>query len=133
VADAPSTPGPYAGVVFSVQTGSSLATATAPLWANFGDDLTLWREGNVVHWSYDGQTVIVAQQPDGAATASFVDTPGLDAVSGTAASAVYRRTAERRYHLTDDSARAMVSDMIAFFSGEREPLFTFTGARSLDA
>jgi hypothetical protein len=119
--------------VFSVQTGSSLATATAPLWANFGDDLTLWREGNVVHWSYDGQTVIVAQQPDGAATASFVDTPGLDAVSGTAASAVYRRTAERRYHLTDDSARAMVSDMIAFFSGEREPLFTFTGARSLDA
>ena len=77
--------------------------------------------------------MIVAQQPDGAATASFVDTPGLDAVSGTAASAVYRRTAERRYHLTDDSARAMVSDMIAFFSGEREPLFTFTGARSLDA
>jgi hypothetical protein len=26
----------------------------------------------------------------------------------------------------------MVGDMIAFFSGEREPIFTFTGARSLD-
>ena len=74
--------GPYAWNVISVQTGSSLATATAPLWANFGDDLTLWRDGNVVHWSYDGQTVIVAQQADGAATASFVDTPSVDVVSG---------------------------------------------------
>jgi hypothetical protein len=133
VADAGSDPSPYAWSVISVQTSSSLATATAPLWANFGDDLTLWRDGNVVHWSYDGQTVIVEQQADGAATASFVDTPGIDAVSGTGASAVYRRTADRRYHLTEDSCRAMVSDMIAFFSGEREPFFTFTGARSLEA
>ena len=119
--------------MFSAQPVSSLATAAAPLWANFGDDLTLWRDGNVVHWSYDGQTVIVAQQADGAATAAFVDAPGIDAVSGTAAAAVYRRTAERRYHLTEESCRAMVGDMIAFFSGEREPFFTFTGARSLDA
>ena len=44
-----------------------------------------------------------------------------------------RRTAERRYHLTEESCRAMVSDMIAFFSGEREPFFTFVDARSLDA
>jgi hypothetical protein len=133
VADAARASWPYAWTVFSAQTGFSLANATAPLWANFGDDLTLWRDGNVVHWSYDGQTVIVEQQADGAATASFVDTPGIDVVSGTGASAVYRRTAERRYHLTEDSSRAMVSDMIAFFSGEREPLFTFTGARSLEA
>jgi hypothetical protein len=123
----------YARTVISVQTGSNLATATAPLWANFGDDLTLWRDGNVVHWSYDGQTVIVEQQADGVATASFVDTPGIDVVSGTGASAVYRRTADRRYQFTEDSCRAMVSDMVAFFSGEREPFFTFTGARSLDA
>lgn len=119
--------------MFSAQTGSSLAAATAPLFANFGDDLTLWRDGNVVHWSYDGQTVIVSQADDGAATASFVDAPGLDQVSGAAASAIYRRSTDRRYHLTEESCRAMVSDMIAFFSGEREPLFTFTGARSLDA
>jgi len=119
--------------VFSVQTAASLAAATAPLFSNFGDDLTLWRDGNVVHWSYDGQTIVVEQQSDGAATASFVDAPGVDVVSGAAASAIYRRTAERRYHLTEDSCRAMVGDMIAFFSGEREPLFTFTGARSLDA
>jgi hypothetical protein len=51
------------------QTGSSLAAATAPLFSSFGEDLTLWRDGNVVHWSYDGQTVIVAQRADGAATA----------------------------------------------------------------
>lgn len=133
MADARPHPLTYALSVISVQTSSSLATATAPLWANFGDDLTLSRDGNVVHWSYDGQSVIVEQQADGAATASFVDTPGIDVVSGTGASAVYRRTADRRYHLTEDSCRAMVSDMIAFFSGEREPFFTFTGARSLEA
>ncbi len=130
MADAEALPAPYAGVVFS-QTGSSLAAATAPLFSNFGDDLTLWRDGNVVHWSYDGQTVVVAQREDGAATASFVDVAGIDEVSGTAASAVYRRTAERCYQMTDESCKAMVGDMIAFFSGEREPFFTFTGARSL--
>lgn len=124
---------PYAGNVISPQTSSSLAAATAPLFSNFGDALTLWRDGNVVHWSYEGQTVIVAQQADGAATASFVDVPGLDEVSGSPSSAIYRRTAERRYQLTPDSCRAMVGDMIAFFSGEREPFFTFVGARSLDA
>jgi hypothetical protein len=115
------------------QTRSSLAAATAPLFSSFGEDLTLWRDGDVVHWSYDGQTVIVAQRADGAATASFVDTPGVDEVSGSAASAVYRRSAERCYQMTDESCRAMVSDMMAFFSGEREPFFTFTGTRSLDA
>ena len=75
--------------------------------------------------------MVVAQREDGAATASFVDVAGIDEVSGTAASAVYRRTAERCYQMTDESCKAMVGDMIAFFSGEREPFFTFTGARSL--
>jgi hypothetical protein len=133
VADAACGPGTYAGIVFSATTSSSLAAATAPLFSSFGENLTLWRDGNVVHWAYEGQTVIVAQQADGAATASFVDVPGVDAVSGSAASAIYRRTAERRYQLTEESCRAMVADMMAFFSGEREPFFTFTGARSLDA
>jgi hypothetical protein len=119
--------------VFSAQSSNSLAAAAAPLFTNFGDDLTLHRDGNVVHWSYDGQTVIVAQQPDGAATASFVDAPVLDHVGGSRESAVYRRTAERCYRFTEESTRAMVGDMIAFFSGEREPFFTFTGTRSPDA
>jgi hypothetical protein len=124
---------PYARNVISAQSPSSLAAATAPLFSSFGDSLTLWRDGNVVHWSYEGQTVIVAQQADGAACATFVDAPAVDVVSGSNVSAIYRRTAERRYQMTVDSCRAMVSDMMAFFSGEREPIFTFTGARSLDA
>jgi hypothetical protein len=110
-----------------------LAAATAPLFSSFGDDLTLWRDGNVVHWSYDGQTVIVEQQPDGAATASFVDAPATDEVSRAQVAAIYRRTATRCYHLTEESCKAMVGDIIAFFSGEREPFFTFVDARSLDA
>src|ERR1700749_4396868 len=107
---------PYAMNVISAQSSSSLAAATAPLFSSFGDDLTLWRDGNVVHWAYEGQTVIVAQRADGAATASFVDVPGIDEVSGSGTSAVYRRSAERCYQMTDESCRAMVSDMIAFFS-----------------
>jgi hypothetical protein len=46
---------------------------------------------------------------------------------------VYRRAVERRYQLTVDGCRSMVSDMSAFFSGEREPFFTFVEARLLDA
>jgi hypothetical protein len=133
VAGAAPVRGPYAKDVISPQSSTNLAAATAPLFSSFGDSLTLWRDGNVVHWSYEGQTVIVAQQDDGAATASFVDAPGIDQVSGTSTSAIYRRTAERSYRFTEESTRAMVADMMAFFSGEREPFFTFTGARSLDA
>ncbi len=124
---------PYAWNVISAHSSSNLAAATAPLFSSFGDNLTLWRDGNVVHWSYEGQTVIVAQQADGAAMATFVDAPTVDGVSGSQVSGIYRRTADRCYQMTADSCRAMVGDMMAFFSGEREPIFTFTGARSLDA
>jgi hypothetical protein len=133
MADVPLGQTPYAGPVFNAHTAANLAAVTAPLFSSFGDDLTLWRDGNVVHWSYDGQTVVVEQQPDGAATASFVDAPAIDEVSGAQIAAIYRRTATRCYHLTEESGKAMVGDMIAFFSGEREPFFTFVDARSLDA
>lgn len=119
--------------MFSSHSASPLAAAAAPLISNFGDELTLWRDGDAAHWSYDGQTVIVEQQSDGAVAASFVDVPSLDEVSGAQASAEYRRSVDRRYQLTTDGCRAMVADMTAFFSGEREPFFTFVGARLLDA
>ena len=119
--------------MFTPQTASALASATAPLLSSFGEDLTLWRDGNVVHWSYEGQTVIVAQQADSSVAASFVDAPVVDVVSGSPASAVYRRAVDRCYHLTVDGCRAMVGDMSAFFSGDREPFFTFVEARLLDA
>jgi hypothetical protein len=124
---------PYAGSVLNVSISANLAAATAPLFSSFGDDLTLWRDGNAAHWSYDGQTVIVEQQPDSSMTASFVDAPANDEVSQTPVTAIYRRLGSRSYHLTEDSCKAMVADMIAFFSGEREPLFAFVGANSLDA
>ena len=133
MADAPPLPAPYAEDVLNASSGINLTAVAAPLFSSFGDDLTLWRNGNVVHWSYDGQTVIVEQQADGAATASFVDAPSFDEISKSPASAVYRRTADRPYHLTEESSRAMVGDMIAFLSGEREPFFTFVGADILDA
>ncbi len=132
MADAASRPAGYAGNVFSLP-GSPLASAAAPLISSFGDDLTLWRDGDVAHWSYDGQTVVVEQQSDGAVCASFVDTPTVDAISGQPAAAEYRRAVGRRYQLTPDGCRAMVADMTAFFLGEREPFFTFVGARLLDA
>src|ERR1700679_3366855 len=100
VAGATPAPEPYARTVISAQSSSSLAAATAPLFSSFGDSLTLWRDGNVVHWSYEGQTVIVAQQADGAASATFVDAPTVDGVSGSNVSAIYRRTAERCYQMT---------------------------------
>lgn len=133
MAHAPAFPSGYHWGVLNVQSGINLAAVTAPLFSNFGDNLSLCRDGNVVHWSYDGQTVIVEQQADGAATAAFVDAPSYDEISKNPASAIYHRTCERRYHLTEESCRALVGDMIAFFSGEREPFFTFVGARSLDA
>lgn len=119
--------------VFNAYIAGNLAAATAPLFSSFGDDLILWRDGNVVHWSYDGQTVVVEQQGDGATTATFVDAPATDEISRTNVAAIYRRTTGRSYHLTEESCKAMVSDIIAFFSGEREPFFTFVDARSLDA
>jgi hypothetical protein len=50
VADAASVPTAYAENVFSLP-GSALASAAAPLISSFGDDLTLWRDGDVAHWS----------------------------------------------------------------------------------
>jgi len=105
------------------QTSSSLAAATRSLWANFGSDLTLCRDGNVVQWSYEGQMVIVAQQADGCATASFVDVPATDEVGGETISAIYRRTIERSYQMTPDSCSAMVSDRSRSSRSEREPFF----------
>jgi hypothetical protein len=133
MADAGSVRTRHTEIVFTAHSATNLAAATAPLFSSFGDDLRLWRDGNVVHWSYDGQTVVVEQQSDGGARAMFVDAPATDEISQSQVSAIYRRSAGRSYHLTEESCKAMVADIIAFFSGEREPFFTFVDARSLDA
>jgi len=71
----------------------SLADAMASLTERFGDDLTLWREGRTACWRYDDQSVLITAGPDGTVDATFVDRPSRDAVSGTAAVAIYRRAA----------------------------------------
>ncbi len=120
---------PYTQGVFNGPSAQAFAAASAPLISNFGEGLTLWRDGNVVHWSYDGQTIVVTLQFDGTVEAAFVDRPASDAVSGRDAQALYARTGGRPYRLTSGGCAAMVADMMAFFAGEREPAFTFTGFR----
>jgi hypothetical protein len=129
VADAPTRGGVYNRAVFNGPAAEAFAAATAPLISNFGESLTLWREDNVVHWSYDAQSVVVALQADGTLEATFVDRPGTDAISGGETAVVYRRLGERPYLLTPAGCSTMVADMIAFFSGDREPLFSFAGLR----
>ena len=129
MADVPLGQTPYPQGVFNAHTAANLAAATAPLFSNFGDDLTLWRDGNVVHWSYDRQSIVVSLQFDGSVDATFFDRPGTDEISGTEVAAVYRRKGDRAYRLTPSGCTTMVADMMAFFSGDREPLFTFAGLR----
>jgi hypothetical protein len=118
--------------VFSPLAAQAFASATQPLLANFGDGLTLWRDGSVVHWSYEGQTVIVELQHDGALDATFLDCASEDAVSHDAMRLVYRRQSGWPYRLTAEGSKAMVGDMMAFFSGDREPIFAFVGAQPAD-
>ena len=129
MADAPEPSRSYTWEVFNGSSAQAFAAATAPLISNFGENLTLVRDGNVVHWSYDRQSIVVALQFDGTVEATFFDRPGTDEISGTEISASYRRTGDRAYRMTPGGCTAMVADMMAFFSGDREPLFTFTGLR----
>jgi hypothetical protein len=115
--------------VFNGPAAQAFAAATAPLISSFGEDLTLWRDGNVVHWSYEGQSIVVELQHDGTVGATFFDRPGIDEVSGTESAAVYRRIGDGTYRLTPAGCSTMVADMMAFFSGDREPIFSFVGLR----
>lgn len=103
-----------------------LADALVPLTNRFGDELALWRDENLVHWSYDGHAAIVELCPGGALEATFVERPSTDQVTGSPAVAVYR--GQSPYRLSPEGCSHMVSDMIAFFSGTREPRFTFVSA-----
>lgn len=112
---------------------ASFSAATAPLIAAFGDRLTLWRDGNRVQWSCEGQAVIVELQADGSLDATFVDRAALDGVSGQLASAVYRRNTGIAYRMSGDGSKRMVADMAAFFEGTREPLFAFVDALEVES
>jgi len=110
----------------------SFSAATAPLVAQFGDRLTLWRDGNRVQWSCEGQSVVVELLADGSLDATFIDAPMYEAVKGAPAAAIFRRDTGIAYRLTSDGCSRMIADMTAFFTGTREPLFSFVDAEAVD-
>jgi hypothetical protein len=97
------------------------------LTSTFGDGITLARHGNAVQWSYAGQSAVVELRPGGALEATFVARPVLDGVTSSAVAGVYRNTGSR-YRLSPEGCSRMVSDMVDFFQGTREPRFTFVNA-----
>jgi hypothetical protein len=101
-----------------------LAESVAPLASKFGDRLSLVRDRNCVQWSYDGHAAIVEFQPGNELRATFVAAAVVDAISSRPVCAVYRAR-PHRYRLTPESSSRMVADMLAFFSGVREPQFEF--------
>jgi hypothetical protein len=106
--------------------GAWLSKLAEPLTSKFGDGLTLCRDGDRVRWGFAGQSTIVELLPNGKMLATFVDREGIDAVSKRPAAGVYQTFAS--YALTPASCSRMVADMADFFSGVREPKFTFFDA-----
>lgn len=102
-----------------------LAESTAPLTAKFGDRLTLSRDGNVAQWSYSGQSALVELRADGTIEATYVGQAVVDAVSTELVSPVYCRRGGHVYRMTAEGCSRMVADIMEFFSGTREPGFTF--------
>jgi hypothetical protein len=109
----------------------SLTDALAPLESAFGDRLTLCRNGNVVEWSFEGQSAVVELHADATLGATFIDRPAFEAVSRSFAAPVYHRTSAIEYRMTPEGCTRMVDDLLAFFSGTREPLFRFAAAVDL--
>ncbi len=109
------------------ESGSWLSELTLPLQTIFGTDLALTREENAVRWSYGDDSAFVELHSSGAAVAKFISHAMVDAASGAPLCAVYAAP-NRTYPLTRPGIARMVDDMTEFFSGTREPRFTFVDA-----
>ena len=120
--------GGYAGGMSYTAPASWLTDALAPLDDAFGTRLGFARDGSSACWSFDGHRAIVEQTAAGRIEARFMTAPEIDAVSGRPLAAVYTREAGG-YPLSAAGCERMVADMMAFFSGIREPRFTFVDAR----
>jgi hypothetical protein len=111
---------------------SSSASATwlsgivAPLAEKFGSDITVSRAGNMVCWGYDGQSAVLEMTTDGTLCATFIDSETTDIVSASPVAAAYRTGSS--YALTRAGCGRMVTDLVDFFSGVREPKFRFIDA-----
>ena len=104
-----------------------LAEALAPLDRAMGDRVRFSRAGRAAQWSFEGHAAIVELGGTGRIVARFMGPPAVDAVSGQPSTPVYLRY-EHGYALTKAGCERMVADMVAFFSGTREPRFTFVAA-----
>jgi hypothetical protein len=108
------------------------ADVMAPLTQNFGDRLAIFRERDRVMWTLDEQSVVVDIRAPHTIGAIFVDRPATDAVSSLLAAGIYHASGAD-YQLTAEGATRLVDDMVAFFSGVREPRFAFVTAHILEA
>ena len=95
---------------------SWLTQTLAPLETALGRRIAFARDGDCACWSFEGQRAIVEMAGQDALRAHFV-----------ASAAVYAR--DGGYPLTPAGCERMVADMIDFFSGVREPRFTFVDIR----
>ena len=120
-------PARYSGDVVSFDAAPWLPDAFEPLISRLGNDLTVRRDGSTVHWGYDGLWAVVELRADGRLEAMFVERPSVDRVTATLAAPVYRRPGFG-YALSPESCAHMATDLADFFSGTREPRFTFVGA-----
>ena len=80
----------------------------------------------MVCWGYDGQSAVIELASNGTMHATFIDLERIDVVSASPAAAVYRGAAT--YALNQSSCARLVADLVDFFSGMREPKFTFIDA-----
>ena len=104
-----------------------LADALIPLGATYGSRLRFTRDGGTARWSYDDLTAEVELRDGERIAARFVGAPAFDTVSGRLVRPVYVRHA-CGYAMDRAGCERMVADMAAFFSGIREPRFTFVAA-----
>ena len=95
------------------------------LGRHFGSELTLARTGDRARFAYDGQAAVVECTTAGTVRVTFEDRPARD--RGLAREWIARyRTAGADYSLADGGCERLARDVADFFSGVREPQFTFT-------
>ena len=113
-----------------LQPRAFLSEFAASLFDTFGEGLTFVREGERVRWCYADTSAVVEQRSEHAVAAMFLDAPAPDAASPDRVYAVYAPR-NATYSLTERGVRCMIDDLAAFFSGVREPRFTFVDARKV--
>lgn len=87
----------------------------------------MFRNGNAVCWEMDGLVASVACDGNAGVRATFSGNATRDTISASNVTPMYR--SESSYRLTSDGVSRLSADLAAFFSGTREPRFTFTGFR----